>query len=422
MTFSPRFLIGIFIFLTAPGLAQDLDYARQMVTKLSAPDMHGRGYVSEGDKVAANFIAQQLEESGAQPIGKSFFQPFDFQINTFPGKMEVTLGKAHLTPGEDYLCMPFSSSAKGSFKVVRLDSSIVNHRNKLDAFRREHLPDKFVLVDKRGIEDKDQLKFFESMIYNPIKAKGIIVVTDEKLTHGMSREAFGHAALIVKRSSLPKEIKKIKIQLESRHFDSYITRNVIGMIKGSTVPDSFLVFTAHYDHLGRMGTNTYFPGANDNASGTAMILDLVRYYRDHPPKYSVAFMFFSAEEVGILGSKYYTENPLFPVNKIKFLLNLDLMGNGDEGITVVNGSVHKREFDLLSKINTDKDYVMKVKSRGKAANSDHYFFSEQGVPAFFIYTLGKHKAYHDIEDTAENLPLVEYVDLVKLIVDFAQEL
>ncbi len=167
-----------------------------------------------------------------------------------------------------------------------------------------------------------------------------------------------------------------------------------------------------------MGKNTYFPGANDNASGTAMLLYLAKYYTTHKPKYNIVFMSFGAEEAGILGSKYYTEHPLFPLEKIKFLTNLDLAGTGDEGITVVNATLHKKEFKKLGKINLKKDYLEKVKLRGPAANSDHYWFTQKGVPAFFIYTLGGIKAYHDVFDKAETLPLTEFTDYSKLLIEF----
>ena len=130
-------------------------------------------------------------------------------------------------------------------------------------------------------------------------------------------------------------------------------------------------------------------------------------------------MAFGAEEAGIIGSNYFTKHPLFPLENINFLINMDIMGTGDEGIKVVNGSVLKEEFELLQSINDQNKYIPAVKKRGAAANSDHYWFSQKGVPAFFIYTLGGIKAYHDVHDKAETLPLTEFEDCFKLIRDFA---
>ncbi|MBI3500875.1 MAG: M28 family peptidase [Bacteroidetes bacterium] len=216
--------------------------------------------------------------------------------------------------------------------------------------------------------------------------------------------------------------KKDSIEVEIKYFSDYQTQNILSYIKGSQYPDSFIVFSAHYDHLGQKGKDVYFPGANDNASGCAMLLNLAKYYSQHPPKYSVAFMSFGGEEVGLLGSKYYVEHPLFPLKQIKFLVNMDIMGTGDEGIKVVNATEHKKEFDELVKINTAKNLLPVVSPRGKAANSDHYFFEEAGVKTFFIYTLGGIKAYHDIYDRPETLPLTKFEEVYKLLLDFTSYL
>jgi aminopeptidase YwaD len=100
---------------------------------------------------------------------------------------------------------------------------------------------------------------------------------------------------------------------------------------------------------------------------------------------------------------------------IRFLINLDLLGTGDEGIMVVNATQYPSDFNLLDSINTSNAWLPAVRKRGKAANSDHYWFSEAGVPAFFIYTLGGITAYHDVKDVAKTLPLTKYDDVFKLI-------
>jgi Zn-dependent M28 family amino/carboxypeptidase len=170
-----------------------------------------------------------------------------------------------------------------------------------------------------------------------------------------------------------------------------------------------------------MGADVYFPGANDNASGTAMIIDLARYYSDpeNQPDYSIVFMAFGAEEAGLLGSSYYANNPLFPLNNIKFLINLDMVGSGSEGIKIVNGTIFKEEFDRMVKINDEYNFVSSINERGEAANSDHFPFYEIGVPSIFIYTLGDEcKEYHNIYDVSENVPLTEYEDLFRLLTIF----
>jgi Zn-dependent M28 family amino/carboxypeptidase len=151
------------------------------------------------------------------------------------------------------------------------------------------------------------------------------------------------------------------------------------------------------------------------------MLNLAKHYSQNPPEYSVVFMAFGGEELGILGSKYFTENPLIPLDSIQFMINTDIVGTGSEGITLVNGKVHKNAFELINQINEAHGYFPKIKARGKAANSDHHFFSEKGVPAFFIYTMGGISAYHDVFDQAETLPLTGYEGLFTLITEFVNK-
>jgi Zn-dependent M28 family amino/carboxypeptidase len=170
-----------------------------------------------------------------------------------------------------------------------------------------------------------------------------------------------------------------------------------------------------------MGNKTYFPGANDNASGVSQLLSLAKYFAAHPQRYSMVFIAFAGEEAGLLGSKYFSEHPLMPLRSIRFLINLDIEGTGNEGIMVVNATIYTREFNLLQQLNNQNHYFVKIGSRGKAANSDHYWFTQLGVPAFYMYTMGGIKAYHDVFDISKTLPLNGYNSLFKLLVGFTEK-
>src|SRR6478735_8237404 len=101
-----------------------------------------------------------------------------------------------------------------------------------------------------------------------------------------------------------------------------------------------------------------------------------------------------------------------------FLINIDLMGNGAEGVMAVNGSTYKSQYNLLTSINTKHQYLPAVKARGKAANSDHYYFSEAGVPCFFFYLMGPYPYYHDINDKASAVPFSNFSNAFMLFRDF----
>jgi aminopeptidase YwaD len=402
--------------------AQDASYARMLIDTLSSPLFHGRGYVNEGDRKAAVFIKNEFQKNGLQPLDSSFFNFFALPVNTFPKNMKVKAGKKDLTPGADFIVAPYSNSDSGVYKLVYVDKALLESEKKLRRFLKSDMRDKYLVLDAQGIEEPEHKAMLAALGQNPGTAKGIVKLNPGKLTWSVSQSRADFTSIEIQKQAFPAKAKKIFVHIDAKFIPAYRTQNVIGYVPGTTQPDSFIVFTAHYDHLGRMGETTLFPGANDNASGTAMLIDLADHYARNPSPYSVAFMAFAAEEAGIVGSKHYTEQPLFPLQNIRFLVNLDLMGAGEEGITVVNGSVFNEEFSLIKKINARNNHLAAINERGKAANSDHYYFTEKGVPSFFIYTLGGSKAYHDIYDTPEKIQLPVYEELFRLLLFFTAEL
>jgi len=389
-------------------------YARKIVDTMASESMHGRGYVNDGDKIAANYIRTEFQKNRLQSFTENYFQPFSLSINTFPGKISVKTDGIELTPGKDFIVSSRSPSYSGKHAVVMADEKLVSKKKRFKKFLKQDFLNKIIVVNDTGKQTTGLLELAD----NSCKAAAIISLK-EKLTWSASQKTAAFPLIEIVRSSYNNP-KEVEITIENKFIPDYQSQNIIAYIKGTEFPDSFIVFSAHYDHLGQMGKQAYFPGANDNASGCAMLLNLANHYSlpENKPGYSMVFIAFGAEEAGLLGSAYFTENPLFPLKNIRFLLNMDIMGTGEEGITVVNGSVFKEEFDTLVKINAQNNFIKEVKIRGKAANSDHYFFSEKGVKAFIIYTMGGTKAYHDIYDRPETLPLNEFEDLFKMILKF----
>lgn len=353
--------------------AQDLTYARKTLNTLTSPALWGRGYTKAGMAKAANFISNEFKGIGLNPLK----QEFSFPVNTFPGAMELTLDGKKLIPGKDFIIGQASKGIKDGGSLIQKDSiHFVNEEQKL------------------------------------------VLTLQSKLTWSVSTKVEDYTEIIIKKSVIAQKPHTFEANIESQFIPTFSAFNIYASIKGTKHPDSVLVITAHYDHLGGMGKHTYFPGANDNASGVSLLLSLAKFYAKNPQPYTIAFICFGAEEAGLIGSNYFTENPLIPLNSIRFLINLDLVGTGEEGATVVNATVHPKEFALLNKINTAGKFLLKINPRGKAANSDHYFFTEKGVPAFFLYTQGGITAYHDIDDKAKTLPFTMYENLFKLLVGF----
>jgi aminopeptidase YwaD len=373
---------ALFILTANFSFCQDVHLARKWVDTLSSPFFWGRGYTKNGMTKAAEYLRQQFISFGLKPINNDgYFQQFSYPVNTFPGVMEVSINGKALQPGIDFIISPESKGVRA----------------------------------KGSLQQQDSTHFIDA-------ANRVVISLEDKLTWSVASEKADYTVVQVNKKVLDAAPSTIAVNIENKFVSNFKTFNVCGWVKGTLRPDSVIVISAHYDHLGGMGNDTYFPGANDNASGTALLLGLAKYYAANPPPYTIAFFSFAGEEAGLKGSKYFTENPLFPLKNIRFLLNLDLQGTGEEGITVVNAWEFSKEFAQLNEVNDTGKFVVKINSRGKAANSDHYWFTEKGVRGFFWYTLGGIKAYHDVFDKAETLPLNEYEDLFKLILKFNERL
>lgn len=201
----------------------------------------------------------------------------------------------------------------------------------------------------------------------------------------------------------------------------YRSQNVCGYLPGET--DTMIVFTAHYEHLGMHGDTIFF-GAHDNASGTAAVLDMARMLSAQTRHYTYVFLFFGGEEAGLVGSGFFADMPLIKMNKVKLLVNIDLFCGGDEGLMVVNANAAETKpyVDLLQRINDERGYAAKIGRRDNAANSDHWYLSQQ-CPAIFIYTLGgPYGGYHSPTDTCDGCGLGNYNNILTLLHTFLETL
>lgn len=419
-THMKRLAFLVFLTATACADAQIIADAREIIDTLCSPYMNGRGYVGDGNAHAAEYISHAFEKAGLENYKNAYYQYFKLNVNTFPDTISLKINDKKLIPGKDFIVEAASASASGKFKLITIDSNFIRSEANIKKFYSHENKNVFLVADKTTFGQKNfELLLAYMQQLNGLNCAGLIELTEPKLTMDVSREQFAYTHLIVLKSSLLEKPLTAEMEIEAVLKNNYTSQNLVGYIEGIN-KDSFLVLTAHYDHLGQLGNGIYFPGANDNASGIAMLLELADYFSrpENKPEFTMVFIAFGGEEAGLVGSKYFTDNPLIDLKKIKFLLNMDIMGTGDDGIKVVNGAVYTKEFDRMVEINTTHEYLKSVQPRGKAANSDHYFFSEKGVPAFFIYTLGGIAAYHDIYDKPETLPLTDFEDLFHLIIDF----
>lgn len=411
-----------FFFVFNFSLNAQVEEVRRITKTLCSPEFHGRGYVNSGDSIAANFIADELKKIGLKPLKRDYFQEFSFDVNTFPGKMEVRIGEKSLIPGVHYLVNPSSNEIHSILKPKQIPFTIILNKEELikeiSAIVGRKSEYNSIAINFKGAS-ADTLKLLAGIPEQLAAILPVIEITDKKLTWSVGREQLKNALIQVQDSIYTPE-KSWSLDIDSKFIQQHTSKNVIAYLPSKKRKAKTIVFTAHYDHLGRMGQATYFPGGNDNASGTAMLLSMANYFKQNPSDCNILFIAFAGEEAGLVGSEYFVNHPTKKLKKIDFLINLDIMGSGEEGITVVNATNYETEFARLQTINEENKFLFQIKKRGPTKNSDHYWFTTKNVPAFFIYTQGPNKNYHDIFDTYENLSFVEYQDITRLLVKFVE--
>jgi len=412
-----RTVAGIFfiLHLVFSSFAQNIEYARSIISILASDTMYGRGYVNAGLEKAADFIANEFANLGLHTFDNSYFQHFSYLVNSFPGSMKLSVNGQSLHAGADYIVAPYSGGLGGSYKALIVNDYHISSHKKAEKLKRKSPGKVLVLKLSNNIKPEN----YKALRINNPKAAAIVIPESGKLVWSVSSFSTPYPTIYIKEDRLPERITAFSFNIENQMHKSYNTANVIAYITGVEYPDSFIVFTGHYDHLGMMGLGAVFPGANDNASGIALMLDLASYFQNNPQAYSIAFIALTGEEAGLKGSFHYVANPLFELSRISFLVNLDLAGTGDDGITVVNATEFPSQFALMDSLNTLKKYLPRIVKRGEAAISDHYPFYAAGVPCFYSYTMGGISEYHNIYDKAETLPLTAYENYFRLLRDFS---
>ena len=408
--------------------AQDSTTAREHIKYLSSKELHGRGIAYNGEHLAAEYIMKNLIDYGVEPLGGEYIQKYEKAGFAMKGDVIGKAGGRPLVAGEDFRIMPFSKSLNDKFRLIRISPSDLISIKKIKAINKKYadiLPQSLIYIDNTNVKfkkKKDEEEYKEALgrikFFYPFKAAGILEGVDKMPAWGLSETFYKRslAYIYIKADKISDKDKSVEFYYTNK-LTEYTHFNVCGMIPGTEQPEQYIVLTCHYDHLGAMGEDVYFPGAHDNASGCAFVLSMSQYFAEHPCKYSIVFLFFAGEESGLLGSKYFTENPLIPLENIKYVINFDLLGGGDDGIMLVNSTEGKglELYKKLMDINEGEQLLPKIAQRSNAANSDHYFFTQHKVPAIFMYTMGgKTGAYHDTSDTNENCSLTMFDNIFKL--------
>jgi Zn-dependent M28 family amino/carboxypeptidase len=445
--------------------------------------MKGRASGSPELEKAARYIADQFRADGLQTVGGSFMQPFDVTTSSKLGKGNhfefVHAGKSvALQISKDFVPYNFSSSGKASGPVVFAGYGITAPEYNYDDYAGIDVQGKFVIVLAHEPQEFDEKSPFDGKVYtdhsqayskaaNARKhgAKGVILVFD-RVNHKDGKdelEAFGRADgpadagipfVQVTEASVDEWIKRsgkdlgdteagINADLKPRSFDMpgievtetveleravKTVHNVLGYLPGET--SEYIIIGAHYDHLG-LGeqfsmapsmAGTVHPGADDNASGTAGVLELAQYFSAGPkPKRGILFMTYAGEELGLLGSGFYANHPILPLDHAIAMLNMDMIGRVREDKLYIGGAATGTTFradlqQLVSGTNFHVDF-----SDSGYGSSDHTSFTAKQVPVLFFFS-GLHGDYHKPSDTWDKIDAPAAIQVLKLVAGMATKL
>jgi hypothetical protein len=452
------------------------------VTYLASDKLQGRRAGTEGAKLAADYIARQFRQIGLQRTGKDFLQPFSFIAGVRLGKenrFQIKSPAARsLKAGEDFMPLAFSSSQAAAGEAVFVGYGISASELQYDNYAGADVAGKIVFM-LRGSPDGDNPhgRFAEytapglEVQKKTIKARekgarGVVFISTEqnfkddrlsRLSHDINFLDSGIPTVALSRKAadmllgagnsstadVEKRVKDnssplpLKISIE---FKTDVVKiegqgaNVVGLIKGSDpqMAAEYVVIGAHYDHLGLGGPESLAQkpegeihhGADDNASGTAALIEIARVLAQSRPKRSVVFIAFSAEELGLLGSAAYTKNPPVPLASTVAMLNMDMVGRlRNDSLTIGGVGTSPAWKPLIEKINASANgnrFKLGFNQDGYGP-SDHQSFYVRDVPVLFFFT-GTHDDYHKPSDTSDKVNSEGASRIARLVRDIAVEI
>jgi len=461
------------------------DDLKPLVEALAGPEMQGRETGEPGQRAAADYIAAQFKALGLTPVGdrNTYFQQINLQNESWKD-LALKVGDQEFKNRTDFYLFPAFNPENPKLElkevvfvgygiedpkyndygdvdvkgkaVIFYDGEPMGNDGKslitgsefrsswsLDWKRKVQLAKKkgailVFIVDTQfsdnqktnrkltstwgwkpvsAMNEKQAGEFINNLFISPAVAAAILGKKAEKAEDAIAELKSGKEFKPVKVKSkievrLDKEIKKLQ------------GSNVIGFIEGSdpTLKNEYVFITAHYDHLGMPDSSVIYYGADDNASGTAGVIEIARAFAEakkkgNGPLRSVVCMLVSGEEKGLLGSRYYVEYPLFPLNNTVVDINIDMIGRVDNahagnpnyiyviGADRISTDLHRINEDVNERfVNLQLDYKYNAPDDPNRfyERSDHYNFAERGIPAIFYFN-GTHADYHKPTDTADKI-------------------
>lgn len=451
---------------------------QSQIKYLSSDSLKGRMTGSDGDSLAAEFIRSELASYGFTPLAGDGLQRFKVTKRVVAGKENaVSTGDRDFLAEEDFTPMAFSSNGTLDAEVVfaGYGFNINGDSLKWNDYRNVDVKSKWVLILRADPETDDNGSPFipfsadrdKALLAKDMGAAGVLMVSGkvydaEDKFDALNTEGFSVdipvlrikrqvADYIISKSgnSIESLEKKLNTSRKPASFitgisvkgkaeiikETSVTRNVIMVLQGEDeqLKDEYIVIGAHYDHLGMGGPGSssravdtvgVHHGADDNASGVAMMLELAEKFAltKGSHKRSIICVAFSGEELGLLGSKYFVENPGADLSRVNAMLNLDMLGrlNETNSLQVAGTGTANGLKDLIYS-KSDTSEIKLILSPEGYGPSDHSSFYGKNIPVLF-YSTGAHLDYHTPADTWDKIDYEAMVKISSLIFSMAEEL
>lgn len=473
--------------------------SRDHLTILASKEFAGRGTNQEGGQKTVKYLAEQFQSFGLKPIvNDTYYQQVPLMQVAYKVDSFQLDGKA-LVYGQDFYVQGDNSNTTfHADEIVFVGYGIQDE--KFNELKNTDLTGKVVLVINEGEPTDDEGKslltgnttkstwstsrFKRLQELTKLNPKLILAVNsqnEEMIKRMNNRGMMGRVALDkgsanqnqrqsvpvvhIKKSAADKLLSKVNTsfdQFVGQNFtqpknteviksalhasmgvknEKFSDPNVIGFLEGTDLKDEIVVVCGHWDHDGILPNGTYFPGADDNGSGTVAVVELAKAFAQAQkegkgPRRSILFIALAAEEKGLLGSQFYVENPIFPLAQTVACINIDMIGRiddkhleGDHNYIHIIG-VNKLSTDLKPivekanadiKMKLDYDYDHPEEPMRLYYRSDHYNFAKNGIPSLFFFS-GLHPHYHTPEDTIDKIDFPMMVKREKLIFNTTWEI
>jgi len=410
---------------------------------LASDELIGREAGQPGADIAAKYLATTFKRYGVSPVQgatNGYYQKIDFRKVTPPN--ETVLNIDNNTYQNGLSLTSFNTSLNAD--IIYIGYGMAEDFSKTKDYKGK------ILIAKAGSKDNNEPNVLFKLSQQKIKlaqekqAAGLVEIHsfEDKYWNNM-KGYFNHSSMAINNedtnseNSIPHiwvksdnmssfdKMKRAKLSIKGAENEIVTSSNVVGMVEGTDpmLKDEFIIYSAHYDHIGVGTPNTegdsIYNGARDNAVGTVTVLSAAENIAKYPTKRSALFILFTAEEKGLLGSEYYVENPLIPLNKMVYCFNSDNASYNDTTKATIVGLNRTTAEDHIK--NAAKEFgLTAINDPAPEQNlfdrSDNVHFAKKGIPAptfslgFTAFDAEVFKYYHQPSDNPET---IDYDYLVK---------